>query len=527
MVKKPELNFFGLNITDFVNFIEQGILIEDSDGKIIFANQKLLAMLGYSLSELVGKDWQEIVPKEEWRAVKQHWKTRPKGMKSQYETLILTKSGIKIPVIVCARPLLLANQYQGTIATFTDIGEQKRIEQELKAKTERLELLNRALNLQRKKLIELTFELEKANQELKRLSEAKSDFVSAVSHDLRTPLTTIIEGISLVEDGTLGEVNEEQRKFLRMAIEDAERLNDFISDILDLSKIEAGKLVVKKVMVKPKEQIERLKMSYENLAREKGLEFLTELPDPEVAVFCDSGHYYRVLTNFLSNAIKFTPAGGKITIRVMREPGGVVLTSVKDTGVGIPPEQKHHIFKKFERVEQRQSQSTAGGYGLGLSLCKQLVELNGGRIGFTSEVNKGSDFYFSLPVYDEITDFNYCLETINQQAKTVSGHTIVFLFKIEKAPDKEIPTALKKIYDAIQPKTKANDLLRIFYSRLSVVLISPLPEENGELVFADLIETAKDTGLKKIAATFYICPEILPDARTVFQILENKLQPIT
>lgn len=527
-------NFWGLNLTDFINSIEQGVLIEDSKGKIIFANQKLLEMLSYSLSELVGKNWPAIVPKEEWRTVNQQLKIIAQGRKSQYETVILTKSGMRIPVIVGARPLGQLQQYQGAIFTFTDIVERKRAEQELESKSERLELLNRALNLQRKKLIELTEKLERANQELKRLSEAKSDFVAAVSHDLRTPLTTIIEGISLVEDGTLGGVNEEQKKFLRLAIEDAERLNDFISDILDLAKIEAGKIVPKKTMVKPKEQIERLKISYENLVREKGLELLTNLPDPEVCVFCDSGHYYRVLVNFLSNAIKFTPSGGKITIQVCRQPAGIILTSVQDTGIGIPLEQKHHIFRKFEQIEHRKSQK---GSGLGLALCKQLVELNGGKIGFESEVNKGSNFYFSLPVYDEITDFNYILETINQKAKIISGHTIVFLFRVEGSAA-EIETTLKKIYNAIQPKILTDDLLRTFNSRQAVVLVSALPEENAQPVFADLIEAVKNIGLNNITAGFYVCPvestlskdpnqEVLPDARTVLKILENKLQPIT
>jgi len=520
---KPD--FFGLDLTEFINCLEQGILVEDNESKIIFANQKLLEMLGYSLVELTGKNWKEVVPSDKWRQVEQQLRTRPKGIKSQYETEILTKTGERIPVIVSARPLFQSDQYQGTISTFTDMVENKRAEHEIKSKSERFELMNRALNLQRKKLIELTEQLERANQELKRLSEAKSDFVSAVSHDLRTPLTTIIEGISLVEDGTLGEVNEEQKKFLKLAIEDAERLNDFISDILDLAKIEAGKIVVKKTKVNPKEQIERLKLSYENYARDKGLALLTELPEPEVAVFCDTGHFYRTLTNFISNAVKFTAAGGKITIRVEKQKGDIILTSVKDTGVGVPPEQKHHIFQKFEQVERKTSQR---GTGLGLSLCKQLVELNGGKVGFESELNKGSNFYFSLPIYNEIADFTYMLETVNQRAKTISGHAVVFLFKAVKEPkQKTDPDAtLKTMAEEIQPKILAYDFLRIFSERQEVVLVSALPEESARPTFSDLVETVQNAGVKKTSAACYVCPETLPDARTVLQILEDQMAPI-
>lgn len=522
MAETIQNNLFGLDLHDFINFIEQGVLIEDSAGKVKFANQKLLKLLDYSLGEIMGRSWRDIVPKEEWQTVEQELKTCRKEKKCQYEAVILTKTGQKIPVIVCAQPLIKNGKYQGIIKTFTDITEHKQTEQEIKSKSERLELMNRALNLQRKKLIELTELLEKANQELRRLSEAKSDFVSAVSHDLRTPLTTIIEGISLVADGTLGEVNEEQKKFLRLAIEDAERLNDFINDILDLAKIEAGKLVVKKTKVNPKEMIARLKTSYENYLKDKGLELTIELPKDEISIFCDAGHYYRVLTNFLSNAIKFTPAGGKITIQVNQQKGGVVLTSVKDTGVGIPPEQKHHIFQKFEQVERKSNQR---GSGLGLSLCKQLVELNGGRIGFESEVNKGSNFYFSLPSYDEITDFSYMLETTNQRAQTISAHTVVFLFKPAIKSDQDSQEALAKIAEVIQPKTLAYDLIRIFITLKTVVLVSPLPEESAQPTFMDLVETLqKAMTPTKILATFYVCPEVLPNPRTVLRILESQLQ---
>jgi PAS domain S-box-containing protein len=523
MVEDKEHNFFGLNATEFINCIEQGILSENREGILIFANQKLLDMLEYSSAELIGKHWTEIVPKEEHRRFEQQVRTRLKGEKSQYETQILTKSGKKFPVIVCSRPVFQSDQYQGTISTFTDIAASKRAEHEIKSKSERFEMMNRALNLQRKKLIELTEQLERANIELKRLSEAKSNFVSAVSHDLRTPLTTIIEGVSLVEDGTLGEVNEEQKKFLKLAIEDAERLNDFISDILDLAKIEAGKIVIKKTKVNPKEQVERLKKSYENYARDKGLELRIELPVEEVSVFGDTGHYYRILTNFISNAIKFTSAGGKITIQVEKQRGDSALTSVKDTGVGIAPENKPQIFQKFEQVEQKTRQR---GSGLGLSLCKELVELNGGKVGFESEVNKGSNFYFSLPVYDEITDFTYMLETVNQRAKTISGHAVVFLFRAGKESKADLETTLKTMVEEIQPKILGYDLLRIFSARKEVVLVSAIPEESAQPTFSDLVETVQNIGSSKISAAFYVCPDVLPDARTVLQILEYQMDSI-
>ncbi len=545
MGENKEHNFFGLDSLSFINCIEQGFLSEDPNGKIIFANQKLLDLLDYNLNELIGKDWTEIIVPDERRKVKRLFKKRLKGIKNQIETVLITKLHKRIPVIVCAQPIFQSGkkpdkqteteQYQGAITTFTDLTDSKRVEHEIKSKSERFELMNRALNLQRKKLLELTEQLEQANKELKRLSEAKSDFVAAVSHDLRTPLTTIIEGISLVEDGTLGEVNEEQKKFLKLAIEDAERLNDFINDILDLAKIEAGKIVAKKARVSPKEMIERIKTSYQNYAQDKGLEILIELPEPELDIFCDPGHYYRILTNFLSNAIKFTPSGGKIMIQVRLQKVGLVLTQVKDTGIGIPTDQKKHIFQKFEQIERS---ALHPGSGLGLSLCKQLVELNDGKIGFESAVNKGSNFYFTLPIYDEIMDLNYMLGVISQQAKTISGHSVIFLFKIKKelAKHVEINSVLKTIAETIQSKTLTYDLLRIFYQRQEVILVSALPEEGAKPTFSELIEIVQKIDWKsaggftasqgELLASFYVCPDEQVEASVVLQILENQLESI-
>jgi PAS domain S-box-containing protein len=546
MGENKQHGFFGLDSLTFINYIEQGFLSEDPNGKIIFANQKLLDLLGYNLNELIGKDWFEIVMPDEQRKVKRKLRTRLKGVKNQFETELISKSNKRIPVLVCTQPIFQferkpgeqneTEQYQGTISTFTDVTESKQVEHEIKSKSERLELMNRALNLQRKKLLELTEQLAKANEELKRLSKAKSDFVSAVSHDLRTPLTTIIEGISLVEDGTLGEVNEEQKKFLKLAIEDAERLNDFINDILDLAKIEAGKIITKKVRVSPKEMIRRIKTSYQNYAKEKGLEILIELTEPESYIFCDPGHYYRILTNFLSNAIKFTSNGGKIIIQVQPQKFDMVLTQVKDTGIGIPSEQKNHIFKKFEQIERSAHYL---GSGLGLSLCKQLVELNDGKIGFESAVNKGSNFFFTLPIYDEIMDLNYILGVISQQAKTISGHIVIFLFKIKKEFAKYTDTnlALKTIAETIQSKTLTYDLLRIFYERQGVILVSALPEESAKPTFSELVKIIQRIDWKsagsfdaiqgELLASFYVCPDAPLEARIVMQILENQLEPIT
>jgi PAS domain S-box-containing protein len=508
-----------------LNNIEVAVLTENQDGTIAFANTKMLELLGYAESELRGRHWSTIVPHEERRWVEQQLRTRPRGIRNQYETFILTKSGGKLPVIVNARPIMESERYQGTVSTFTDISERKQVETELRSQSDRCELANRALSSQRQRLLELADELAKANEELTRLSAAKSDFVAAVSHDLRTPLTTIIEGASLVEDGTLGAVNEEQQKFLKLAIEDARRLNHFINDILDLSKIESGKITVNRTRVSIAEQVALVQRSYENYIQEKGLKLVLALPEQIPPILCDEGHYHRILMNLLSNAIKFTPAGGSITIQVVPKSRGMVQTSVKDTGVGIPQDQAYRLFGKFEQVKRSGAYHQPGS-GLGLSLCKQLVELNGGSIGFESEEHKGSDFHFALPAYDEFRDLEAVLDRVGQSAKKVSSETVLVLFKLRKErPD--LDATLAKIAEAVSPRILGSDSLRIFPRPKRVVLASALPEESIEPTFSDLVTTVQKTGISGLSASYLVCPDPRPAARSLLAALEERLELIS
>jgi PAS domain S-box-containing protein len=401
------------------------LLLLNPDGMIATTNQATQDLLGYSRNELAGQSAGTIFARPgEFAAVLQT--VLDAGQVNGVELSCKARLGGEVPALISARTMRSEGLVLGSVWVLRDITQLKKAQEEIRAKSERLEVLNETLNGEQTRLLELTRQLTHANEELKVLSEAKSDFVAAASHDLRTPLTTIIEGISLTEDGTLGPVNEGQRKFLGYAHEDAERLSELISNLLDVRKIEQGRMESCPTDIVMAQVLPRIAAPYVTFARGKGISLEVSVPAGLPCAYCDAGHLHRVMTNLLSNAVKFTRSGGRIAVRAESgRPGGQpgacggreegeletelaagarqvddgerIIVSVADTGLGIPADQQHRIFGRFEQV-RRGGPEVLTGTGLGLSLCKQLVEMNKGTIGFSSVENKGSTFFFSLPV---------------------------------------------------------------------------------------------------------------------------------
>ncbi len=244
--------------------------------------------------------------------------------------------------------------------------------------------------LQRHKLQK---ELGAANQQLEKLNRLKDEFVATVSHELRTPLTAIKESASLMRDGVLGKVNKEQEDFLTTIDESVNRLAQLINNMLDLAKIEAGRMEFKRRKVSVKDLIKTTLKNYESITGNRKLKAdLLEVPD----VFADSDKILQVLGNLLSNAIKFTTDDGTITFTAQEQNGEAVITA-QDNGTGIAKEDLPKLFQKFSQVGTAEKKT--GGTGLGLALCKEIVESQKGRISATSELAKGSQFTFTLPVY--------------------------------------------------------------------------------------------------------------------------------
>jgi signal transduction histidine kinase len=227
------------------------------------------------------------------------------------------------------------------------------------------------------------------------IAQAKNEFVSVVAHELRTPLTSIKGYTDLILQGALGEVNGKQQHFLEIVKTNVDRLSELISDLLDTARIEAGRARLEIEPVQVTSIVREVCDSLAETIRERGLSLAIEA-DPAVStVQADRNRLIQVLMNLLSNAYRYTPAGGSITVSV-RLDTDAVLVEVADTGIGIAPEDQEKIFERFYRADQEiVNQQT--GTGLGLPIARSLVELHGGRLWLESELGVGSTFRFTLP----------------------------------------------------------------------------------------------------------------------------------
>lgn len=243
--------------------------------------------------------------------------------------------------------------------------------------------------------VHLEEQLRSQYERLKELDRLKSNFVNAVTHELRTPLTSIMGYAEFLEDEIGGSLAEPQHEFVRQIQRGSRRLEYLLNDLLDFARIEAGtfrlRLATADLGVKVREIVESLRPQ----AEEGGIQLQVELPDTPLELHMDAQRIGQVLINLIGNALKFTPPGGRITVRARPE-GEFVRCEVSDTGIGIAREDVPKLFQRFSQLESGLRQGK--GAGLGLSISKALVEAHGGRIGVESTLGQGSTFWFTLPV---------------------------------------------------------------------------------------------------------------------------------
>jgi len=367
-----------------------GVVIADRDGKLLVFNAAAIRILGLGMTDAPPEDWSTTygtldpdtttpMPSADlplFRAIH--------GRSSDNVELIIRRPELPRDVYVqsTGRPLRdSSGDVYGGMVVLHDITAHKETEEKLRLKNDELTSAYVALDKSRREQLEL-----------------KDQVLSHVSHELRTPLNAVYQFVTILKRGLAGPIQTEQREYLEDIERNLNQLRTLISDLLDSSRAESGKLTIRLRRFELQGTVEEVVRTVRSAAAEKRIALQAELPGDLPPVVADPDRVRQVLTNLLDNAQKFTPEGGSITIRaaVFDQNPRFVRVSVTDTGRGIAPSDHQRIFSRLAQVNATGEESRKG-LGLGLFICKEIVRRHGGDIGVESTLGTGSTFYFTLP----------------------------------------------------------------------------------------------------------------------------------
>jgi PAS domain S-box-containing protein len=370
-------------------------LMLDGQGHLTFCNDYLLELTGWTREEIIGKDWvQTFVPEcdrssiAEWRLFEGDDPDETESFETHHTNDIRTKNG-DTRTIQWNNTIL--RDSEGALSGYASIGRD--ITERIRAERA---LVTEHRNLEQH-VRERTTELQTANAQLARANRMKDEFLASMSHELRTPLTAILGISEALQEQVFGSLNEKQDRFLKRIHESGQHLLSLINDILDLSKIEAGRVVLDYSDAGVKELCESSLRFIHETASIKSITVEIDLPEEHVTLWVDERRFKQVLVNLLSNAVKFTPENGAVGLDVHTDANdGVISFSVWDSGIGIAQESMVDLFQPFVQLDSSLSRQYPGT-GLGLALVKRLTDLHGGGITVESVVGEGSRFTVSLP----------------------------------------------------------------------------------------------------------------------------------
>ncbi|HWP22896.1 MAG TPA: PAS domain S-box protein [Candidatus Binatia bacterium] len=385
-----------------LNSVLDGIITVDAEGKVLDCNPAGEALFGLARRELVGKFLEQLIaPLADPRGARRAWSNAEDldlFLDARVADKLAAGVALKDYFVGGANPLL---GKRTEMKAFTAKGKTLPVEvavtrigssgkpvfavtvRDLSEEIEREEMRRRAE------------ELAKQNELIRQANRLKSEFLANMSHELRTPLNAIIGFAEIMHDGRVGPISEFHREYLSDILSSARHLLQLINDILDLSKVEAGKMEFYPEPLDLERLVSEARSVVHGLAARKKIELQVEV-DPFLKVVSDARSLKQVLYNYLSNAIKFTDEGGRVALRLQAEPPEHFRIEVEDTGIGIAAEDIGRLFSEFQQLD-----SGAGkhyqGTGLGLALTRRIVEAQGGKVGVKSEPGKGSLFYAVLP----------------------------------------------------------------------------------------------------------------------------------
>ncbi len=347
----------------------QVIWVADADGQVALLNKAWHEFSGLTEEESLGTRWAEALHPEDLPAVLAKWESAYKhGETYSGECRFRAKDGSYRTFIFIGTPV---RDTSGNIINWVGINT---------------DIADR---------VQAEIALQEAKEAAEHANRAKSEFLATMSHELRTPLNAVIGFSEILRDEILGTINSDQKELVLDIHTSGHHLLTMINDILDLSKIEAGKMELQLEHFSLQEAMEEIKAVIAALANKKQIRLSLEF-DQDVSIEADKTKFKQILYNLLSNAIKFTDEGGAVTM-TFEHSGSALLTRVTDTGVGISPQDREKLFQPFTQLDASRTRAHSGT-GLGLALTNRLVALHGGKIWVESEMGKGSTFFFTFPL---------------------------------------------------------------------------------------------------------------------------------
>ena len=389
------------------DLLPQIVFEVDAQGNITYANRFAFRSTGYSQEDIDNgvNMTQVFIPEETGRLIENFKKMMSGEELGGVEYTCIRKDGRTFPMMTYSSVVVRDGEPVGLRGVAVDVSERKLAEAMLQERNQRLDDQNKELQWQSEYLIAQQDELALRTGELEEASRFKSEFLANMSHELRTPLNAILGFSELMLDGITGELNNEQRDCLRDISNSGHHLLGLINDILDMSKVEAGKMEVLQEPLNLIDVVDDVVQMVKPLVDEKGHEMRVSVEEGLPRVRGDKVRLTQVVMNLLSNAEKFTPPGGKLALEAARQ-GSWCQVSVADNGIGIGAEDQERIFEPFIQADTI-AEGKKKGTGLGLPLTKKLVEMMGGNIWVESKYGEGSKFVFTLPL---MADENSSLE---------------------------------------------------------------------------------------------------------------------
>ena len=375
----------ALHLAAIIQSSEDAIISKDLNGIVRSWNPAAERLFGYTAEDMIGQSITKMIPRE--RLNEETYvlgRIRAGQTVDHFETVRQRKDGRMVDISLTVSPIRNAQgRVIGASKIARDIGEHKRLREERRIAAENEEAARREM-------------LEVQNRRIQEASRLKSEFVANMSHELRTPLNSIVGFTELMIDERFGPLPERYQEFVKFMHASANHLLQLINDILDLAKVESGKIDFQPEQVDLAAVIAETTAIISGLAAKRKIALRVETDQTLGRVYLDPMRLKQVLYNYLSNAVKFTSEGGRVVLRARAEEGDRFRIEVEDTGIGIKPEEEHKLFIEFQQLDATTSKKFPGS-GLGLALTRRLVEAQGGTVGVRSVFGSGSTFFATLP----------------------------------------------------------------------------------------------------------------------------------